>query len=206
MKKTIYVCTLIFGFIVAQEFEIDGNLRVQGDIIFGDESTMASASSGIPTGVLIPFAGTSAPDGWLLCDGSAISRSTYSGLYTVIATNYGSGDGSTTFNVPDLRGRMPMGLDNMGGVSAGIVENQEADNLGGTSGTEVHQLSIEEMPIHNHDLREYAGGGGTFGNGITSGNNQYGYNLSTSKISSAGGDQPHNNMPPYMALSYIIKY
>ena len=130
MKKIIYVCTLIFGFIVAQEFEIDGNLRVQGDIIFGDESTMASASSGIPTGVLIPFAGTSAPDGWLLCDGSAISRSTYSGLYTVIATNYGSGDGSTTFNLPDLRGRTALGLDNMGGVSANRVTNDNADIIG----------------------------------------------------------------------------
>ena len=88
MKKIIYVCTLIFGFIVAQEFEIDGNLRVQGDIIFGDESTMTSASSGIPTGVLT-FAGTSAQmAGFFVME--AISRSTYSGLYTVIATNYGS--------------------------------------------------------------------------------------------------------------------
>ena len=76
MKKIIYVCTLIFGFIVAQEFEIDGNLRVQGDIIFGDESTMASASSGIPTGVLIPFAGTSTPNWGAITDSCINNRCT----------------------------------------------------------------------------------------------------------------------------------
>ena len=203
MKKIIYVCTLIFGFIVAQEFEIDGNLRVQGDIIFGDESTMASASSGIPTGVLIPFAGTSAPDGWLLCDGSAISRSTYSGLYTVIATNYGSGDGSTTFNLPDLRGRTALGLDNMGGVSANRVTNDNADIIGGVDGEEVHLLTIDEVPSHNHSYqgaRSVSGSPHRTSMQGSSGNNQ------TNSTDLSGGDQPHNNMPPYMALSYIIKY
>lgn len=206
----IYLLPMYFfvlcNFSYGQELEVEGDLRVLGKVIFEDESQIQTAPSIIPTGIILPFAGSEIPAGWLLCDGGEVSRDTYNSLFSLISNIYGDGDGVTTFNVPDLRGRMPMGLDNMGGVSAGIVENQEADNLGGNSGTEMHQLSIEEMPNHNHDLREYAGSGGTFGRGITSGNDQYGYNLSTSKISSAGGDQPHNNMPPYLSLNYIIKF
>lgn len=63
-----------------------------------------------PPGIIAPFAGSSAPTDWLLCDGSAVSRTTYANLYTAISTTFGSGDGSTTFNVPDLRGRTPVGV------------------------------------------------------------------------------------------------
>jgi len=65
---------------------------------------------GIPTGAFVPFGGTSAPSGWVICNGSAISRATFSALFAVIGTNFGAGDGSTTFNVPDLRSRMPIGI------------------------------------------------------------------------------------------------
>lgn len=72
-----------------------------------------------PTGALLAFAGATAPAGWLLCDGSNISRSTYASLFGVLGTSYGAGDGSTTFALPDLRGRLPAGKDDMGGSSAG---------------------------------------------------------------------------------------
>ena len=62
----------------------------------------------LPTGVVVPFAGATAPDGYLLCYGQAVSRSTYSDLFAAIGTTYGAGDGSTTFNLPDLRGRLPV--------------------------------------------------------------------------------------------------
>ena len=65
--------------------------------------TQAGATAPLPSGMLTPFAGATAPDGWLLSDGSAVNRTTYSALFTAIGTTYGAGDGSTTFNLPDLR-------------------------------------------------------------------------------------------------------
>jgi len=76
---------------------------------------------GVPTGTLMPFAGSTAPTGYFLCYGQAVSRTTYAALFAVIGTTYGTGDGSTTFNLPDLRGRTALGQDNMGGVAANRV-------------------------------------------------------------------------------------
>jgi len=73
------------------------------------------------TGMVVPFALSSAPIGWLACDGSAVSRSTYSKLFTSIGTTFGVGDGSTTFNVPDLRGEFLRGFDNGRGIDSGRV-------------------------------------------------------------------------------------
>ena len=72
----------------------------------------------MPAGMLFPFAGASAPTGYLLCHGQAVSRTTYADLFTAIGTTYGTGDGSSTFNLPDLRGRVIAGQDDMGGSSA----------------------------------------------------------------------------------------
>ena len=200
MKYFIYFS--FFTLVFSQEFEVDGDLRVQGEVIFSDESIMSSASSGIPAGILSPFAGNTAPEGWLLCDGSVISRATYSNLFSVISEIYGSGDGSTTFAIPDLRGRMAMGLDNMGGTSTDRVTNVEADNMGGNAGTEVHQLTVDELASHNHYLQNQSGSNGWDKVGI-GGAGQLGTGLNTAYT---GDNQPHNNMPPYMALNYIIKF
>lgn len=93
-----------------------------------------------PTGTVNSFAGATAPTGWLLCGGQAISRTTYSDLFAVVGTTYGVGDGSTTFNIPDLRGRAIAGLDNMGGVDAGRLD--WANTLGTSGGTQTN--------THNH--------------------------------------------------------
>ena len=74
------------------------------------------SGSYLPSGIIMPFAGATTPAGWLLCDGSAISRTTYSSLFTALGTTHGAGDGSTTFNLPDLRGRTIAGKDDMGGA------------------------------------------------------------------------------------------
>ena len=66
-------------------------------------------------GAIMAYAGASAPSGWLLCNGAAINRTTYATLFSIIGETYGVGNGNTTFNLPDLRGRFPLGLDNMGG-------------------------------------------------------------------------------------------
>ncbi len=80
--------------------------------------TAVGALVTIPSGMLAPFAGTSAPTGWFLCFGQAVSRSTYASLFTAIGTTYGVGDGTSTFNLPDLRGRTIAGVDDMGGSAA----------------------------------------------------------------------------------------
>ena len=77
---------------------------------------------GVPTGVVQPFAGSTSPTGWLLCYGQAVSRSTYADLFGAIGTTYGAGDGTTTFNLPDLRGRVVAGEDDMGGTAANRLQ------------------------------------------------------------------------------------
>lgn len=101
-----------------------------------------------PSGVVAAFAGSAAPSGWLLCYGQAVSRTTYAALFAAIGTTYGAGDGSTTFNLPDLRGRSAFGLDNMGGTDAG--RQTAANTLGGTGGAET--MTSTMMPAHTHTI------------------------------------------------------
>lgn len=93
-------------------------------------------------GIVMSFAGATAPEGWLLCDGSAVSRSTYSALFDVIGTTYGAGDGSTTFNVPDLSGKVIIGVS---GTHA----------LGTSGGEETHTLLTAELPAHTHEVPQH---------------------------------------------------
>lgn len=108
-------------------------------------STAAQAAL-CPTGVFLPYGGAAAPTGWLLCDGTAVSRATYAALFAAISTSYGSGDGSTTFNLPDLRGRSPLGLGT----------HTDVDALGESDGEAVgirspkHALTSLELPDHTH--------------------------------------------------------
>src|SRR5437899_2344559 len=96
----------------------------------------------VPTGLVLPFAGSAAPTGWALCDGSAISRTTFSRAFAALGTTYGVGDGSTTFNLPDLRGRAVFGKDDMGGSAANRITNGGSGitgtTLGAAGGTETH--------------------------------------------------------------------
>ena len=107
----------------------------------------------VPVGVVVPFAGSTSPAGWQLCYGQAISRTTYAGLFLTIGTTYGSGDGSTTFNVPDMRGRVTAGKDDMGGTAASRLTATvltAANTLGATGGTETHTLTTAQLASHNH--------------------------------------------------------
>lgn len=111
------------------------------DLSAGKWELMWEGGSGTPTGAITMFGGSTAPDGYLLCDGGAVSRSTYSDLFTAIGTTYGIGDGSTTFNVPDLKGRVPVGYNSA---------DTSFDILGETGGEKTHQLATTEMPTHTH--------------------------------------------------------
>lgn len=98
----------------------------------------------VPTGAIIMYGGSAAPPGYLLCDGAAISRTGYAALFAVVSTTYGVGNGSTTFNVPDLQGRLALGA----GSGAGLT----ARTRGQSGGDETHTLSEAELTTHNHSV------------------------------------------------------
>lgn len=106
------------------------------------------------TGTVLPFAGETAPNGWLLCYGQAVSRTAYPTLFATIGTTFGAGDGSTTFNLPDLRGRVPAGKDNMGGTPANRLTTAgsgvDGPTLGAAGGSQAHTLTTAQMPAHAH--------------------------------------------------------
>ena len=156
--------------------------------------------SGIPAGMYVPYGGTTAPAGWLLCYGQAVDRTTYADLFTAISTGFGVGDGATTFNVPDIRGRTPLGKDNMGGVSANRVTDAAADSIGGTLGSEEHTLTTAEMPAHTHDYEE-----GVLTGSLDGSTAPYNNGLTTKATTSTGGGTAHNNLPPSQTGNYIIK-
>ena len=151
------------------------------------------------TGFISMYAGSTAPTGWLMCDGSAVSRTTYADLYAVIGTTYGAGNGSTTFNVPDLRGRVPVGYKS---------SDTAFDTLGETGGEKTHTLTTTEMPSHTHTPSSVIHGnyeGYTIGSAWSEGV----YTKSTSGsdlvLNNTGGGQAHNNLQPYIVTNYIIK-
>jgi len=176
-----------------------------------------------PTGIVVPFAGSAAPTGWLLCYGQAISRTTYATLFGVVSTAYGIGDGSTTFNVPDLRGRVIAGKDDMGGVAAARLTSATITGgalaLGKVGGEERHQLTTSELASHNHALTDPGHSHVLDRANVGSAGSQYGYfgaagtandkdtYSSTTGVTLAdtGGDTPHNNVQPTIIGNYIIR-
>jgi len=175
------------------------------------EPSYQPAVPAVPAGAVADYAGSTAPDGWLLCYGQAVSRTTYANLYTAIGTTYGVGDGSTTFNLPDLRGRVVAGKDDMGGVSANRLTDQSGglngDTLGDTGGAETHLLTSSEsgVPAHTHS---YLDGQVIQTNGSANGSN-FGPNTDVGRITSpnaaADASSAHNNVQPTIILNKIIK-
>lgn len=164
-------------------------------------------SSIIPTGAVLSYAGSSAPSGYLLCYGQAVSRTTYAALFAAIGTTYGDGDGSTTFNIPDYRGRVGAGKDDMGGVSANRLTDQSGgvngDVLGDTGGSETHSLTSAQNAPHTHSI-SYEGSDSTnvniLGSVLRGGSTQY-----TAQTGSSGSGQAHNNVQPTIIENKIIK-
>lgn len=176
-----------------------------------DVRTMATTSA-IASGSIMDFAGTIAPEGWLLCYGQNVSRTTYSELFKAIGTLYGVGDGSTTFAVPDLRGRVIAGQDDMGGSSANRLTNQtngvEGDTLGATGGAETHTLTTAQIPSHSHTLPQ--GRDGTLANPGAFIKDGWSNSSGTATAPSVGtgnegGGGAHNNVQPTIILNKIIK-
>jgi microcystin-dependent protein len=158
----------------------------------------------VPAGTIFYWGGSVAPSGYILADGSSVSRTTYSDLFDVFGTTYGAGDG-TTFGIPDLRGRVIIAPDAMGGTAANRVTAPTA--LGNFGGEEKHQLTIGELPAHNFTTTL------NWQTGVLSGSSDvrkifFDDNLGSTAQKSTntiGSNTPHNNMQPYIVLNAIIK-
>jgi microcystin-dependent protein len=152
------------------------------------------------------FAGTFAPAGWMFCDGSTLAISEYDTLFNLIGTTYG-GDGQSTFQLPDLRGRLPLHWGTDPGTGTSYV-------IGEAAGTETVTLSVQQIPQHNHLLMATNVAGtqpNPGGNILANSQGPQPYiqespdgNLNGSSLQPDGGNQPHDNMHPYLCISFII--
>lgn len=158
----------------------------------------------LPKGMITTFAGDTAPTGWLVCDGSAVSRTTYRDLFLVVGTIYGSGDGSTTFNLPNLKGKVVTGVD---------TSDTNFDSLGETGGSKTQELRALIGAVgSNAQAIGYSAtspvSGKTYTNGLGNVGSSVGsvstINHSTVVVRSDGNNC--STLQPYIALNYIIKY
>ena len=136
-------------------------------------------------------AGANVPDGWLLCDGSAISRDSYSDLFNEIGIAFGAGDGATTFNLPDMRGRAPIGV----GTGTGLTGRA----LAATGGEENHALVFDELP-------EPGPGVGYVTYGAPTSNGNWPFAAGTESLVQYPLGNGHNTMQPFLAINFIIRY
>ena len=146
-------------------------------------------------GVISMYGGTAAPMGHLLCNGTEVSRTTYSRLFDVIGTIYGAGNGTGTFNLPNLEGRVPVGLK---------ATEPVFNALGNVGGTGAHTLTVNEIPAHTHSY-ENQSNSTSVQTPITGTDVADNVNVNQT-TGSTGGGASHNNLQPYIVLNYIISY
>ena len=192
-----------------------------------NQTSAIAAGNKVPTAAMMPFAGATAPSGWLLCNGAAVGRTTYADLFLIIGTTYGTGDGSTTFNIPDCRQRFPLG----------VAASGTGSTLGGTGGTIDHThtgpshshegaTAGEAAHTHSVDPPTTTSGGPSavtieftpvVGGGIKPGSETHTHDTNISAFTSGAGSSHAHNIsadgtgatgtanPPFLALNFIIK-
>lgn len=184
----------------SQALSVDGTIYSgTGGVKFPDGTTQTSAASVVPTGSVIAYGATTAPSGWLLANGAAVSRTTYATLFSIIGTSFGTGDGSTTFNVPDLRGEFIRGWNNASGNDPDAA-SRTAFMTGGASGDNIGSYQADIFKTHDHWYYSPSTGANA-GQGASSGS--WGGGSYTSGPNPAGGNETR---PKNVYLNYIIKY
>ena len=178
--------------------QVNGSLYLNGQEI--NSGGGGKSGDTLPIGSMIPYGKSQPPTNWLICNGQAVSRTTYADLFAVIGTSYGAGDGSTTFNLPDKRGKVSVGLNG---------SDTDFNTIGKNGGEKKHTLTADEIPRHNHEvyISQETGSSGHPENAAYSvswgwdGNTRFNSGI-TSFIA---GSQPHNNLQPYQVDCWIIK-
>ena len=165
------------------------------------DSTFIPSSAGSITGEIRMWSTASAPSGWLICDNSAVSRATYSDLFAVIGTTYGSGDGSTTFNLPDFRGRTPIGS------GTGDASDATAHALASKAGEETHLNTSSEsgVPVHSHTVVVSTTGSSSQDLAVSSCSTSPTFTKGVGGNTPADASSAHNNIQPSLAINFIIK-
>jgi len=211
---------------------LDGSITYRRVIVYSDGTRdeedplgnlFQESELSMPVGAIMDYAGATSPTGFLFCFGQEVSRTGLSDLFAAIGTQYGSGNGTTTFNLPDYRGRVGAGKDNMGGVPANRLTTAGAVNglvLGASGGNQLHILTVDELaahthiatvtdPGHAHDYFASTGGVSALGYTPNSGGATQTTDSATTGITVSnaeeGSDEGHNNIQPTLILNKIIK-
>lgn len=181
------------------DLDIDGGVLTADVVVSPVENNLLAAGTDglyvppeVPAGVVLPYVGAAAPSGWLLADGSAVSRSTYADLFALVGEAFGAGDGSTTFNLPDMRGRAPFGLGTHADVNA--LGDSDGDAVGDRRPAHAHTFSLS---IPNGNVANP----GTFAHQDNNGPQNF------VPVSGSIGPTSNRNVdaPSYLVLNFIIK-